>query len=134
MSHSRFAKLIDLARTPDSEVRRDLLREVTDLFFETSGSRNDRESQLFDEVLQLVAAEMQDGVLAELSEVFANADDAPVGATSPIIRSRSPAPSFATAKRSTSRLCCRSSTTRARTTSRPSRSARMSARRSPTPS
>jgi uncharacterized protein (DUF2336 family) len=79
MSHSRFAKLIDLARTPDSEVRRDLLREVTDLFFETSGSRNDRESQLFDEVLQLVAAEMQDGVLAELSEVFANADDAPVG-------------------------------------------------------
>ena len=79
MSHSRFAKLIDLARTPDSEVRRDLLREVTDLFFETSGSRNQRESELFDEVLQLVAAEMQDGVLAELSEVFANADDAPVG-------------------------------------------------------
>lgn len=79
MSHSRFAKLIDLARTPDSEVRRDLLREVTDLFFETSGSRNDRESALFDEVLQLVAAEMQDGVLVELSEAFANADDAPVG-------------------------------------------------------
>ena len=79
MSHSRFAKLIDLARTPDSEVRRDLLREVTDLFFETSGSRNERETVLFDEVLQLVAAEMQDGVLAELSEVFANADDAPVG-------------------------------------------------------
>jgi len=79
MSQSRFAKLIDLARTPDSEVRRDLLREVTDLFFETSGSRNDRESALFDEVLQLVAAEMQDSVLVELSEAFANADDAPAG-------------------------------------------------------
>lgn len=79
MSQSRFAKLIDLARTSDSGVRRELLREVTDLFFETSGSRNDRETTLFDDVLQLVAAEMQDGVLAELAQVFANADDAPVG-------------------------------------------------------
>jgi uncharacterized protein (DUF2336 family) len=79
MMQSRFAKLIDLARTPDSDVRRELLREVTDLFFETSGSRNTRESALFDEVLQMVAAEMQDSVLVELSEAFANADDAPVG-------------------------------------------------------
>ncbi len=79
MSQSRFAKLVDLARTPDSEVRRDLLREVTDLFFETSSTRTTRESALFDEVLQMVAAEMQDSVLVELSEAFANADDAPVG-------------------------------------------------------
>ncbi len=79
MTQSRFAKLIDLARTPDSGVRRELLREVTDLFFETSGSRSGRETALFDDVLQLVAAEMQDGVLAELAQVFANADDAPVG-------------------------------------------------------
>jgi uncharacterized protein (DUF2336 family) len=79
MTQSRFAKLIDLARTPDSEVRRELLREVTDLFFETSATRSDREDALFDDVLQLVAAEMQDSVLAELSEVFANADNAPVG-------------------------------------------------------
>lgn len=79
MSQSRFAKLIDLARAPDSTVRRELLREVTDLFLETSGTRNDRESALFDDVLQLVAAEMQDGVLAELSQIFANADDAPIG-------------------------------------------------------
>lgn len=79
MSNARFAKLVDLARTTDSEQRRELLREVTDLFFETSGSRNQRESALFDDVLQLVAAEMQDSVLAELSEVFADANDAPVG-------------------------------------------------------
>jgi len=79
MSQSRFAKLIDLARTPDSGVRRELLREVTDLFFETSGSRSGRETALFDDVLQLVAAEMPDGVLAELAHVFANAEDAPVG-------------------------------------------------------
>ena len=76
---SRFAKLLELAKTPDSEHRRELLREVTDLFFETSSTRNDRESQLFDDVLQLVAADMQEGVLAELAEIFAHADDAPVG-------------------------------------------------------
>ncbi len=79
MSQTRFAKLVDLARTPDSARRRDLLREVTDLFFETAPARNDREAALFDDVLQLVAAEMQDEVLAELSERFADAPDAPVG-------------------------------------------------------
>ena len=76
---SRFAKLLDLARTTDSALRRELLREVTDLFFETSGARNARESALFDDVLQLVAAEMQENVLAELAAQFADAPDAPVG-------------------------------------------------------
>ncbi len=79
MSNVRFAKLVDLARTTDSGQRRELLREVTDLFFETSGGRTERETALFDDVLQLVAAEMQDGVLAELSELFADANEAPVG-------------------------------------------------------
>jgi len=79
MTTSRFAKLVDLARAPDSNRRRELLREVTDLFFETSGTRTGREDALFDDVLQLVAAEMQDGVLAELATLFADADNAPVG-------------------------------------------------------
>jgi uncharacterized protein (DUF2336 family) len=79
MSQARFAKLIDLARTTDSGQRRELLREVTDLFFETANTRNQRETALFDDVLKLVAAEMQDSVLAELSELFADAADAPVG-------------------------------------------------------
>ncbi len=79
MSTSRFAKLIDLAQTQDSARRRDLLREVTDMFFETSGAQSQRESALFDEVLQLVAADMQDSVLAELSETFAGASNAPAG-------------------------------------------------------
>lgn len=79
MTHSRFAKLVDLARAPDSDTRRMLLREVTDLFFESQGQRNNRETALFDEVLQIVAAEMQDNVLVELAEQFADAEDAPVG-------------------------------------------------------
>jgi uncharacterized protein (DUF2336 family) len=79
MTASRFAKLIDLARAPDSAQRRELLREVTDLFFENRAGANPREAALFDDVLQMVAAEMQEGVLAELSERFAGADNAPVG-------------------------------------------------------
>ncbi|WP_395645336.1 DUF2336 domain-containing protein [Terricaulis sp.] len=76
---SRFAKLIDLAQANGSNDRRELLREVTDLFFESTGDRSAREDQLFDEVFQLVAAEMQDGVLAELAQTFASHPDAPVG-------------------------------------------------------
>lgn len=79
MSTSRFARLIDLAQATESGRRRELLREVTDLFFETSGNRSTRESALFDDVLQLVAAEMQEDVLADLAETFADAKDAPVG-------------------------------------------------------
>ncbi len=76
---SRFSKLVDLAKATDSENRRELLREVTDLFFASSGIRNDREDQLFGDVLQMVAANVQEGVLAELAETFADAPDAPVG-------------------------------------------------------
>lgn len=79
MSKSRFAKLIELAQAPESGQRRDLLREVTDMFFETSGRRSAQEAVLFDEVLKLVAAEMQEGVLAELAQRFAGAPDAPIG-------------------------------------------------------
>jgi uncharacterized protein (DUF2336 family) len=79
MSQPRFAKLVDLARATDSRQRRELLRDVTDLFFETSATRSERESALFDDVLQLVAAEMQDNVLVELATQFAGADNAPVG-------------------------------------------------------
>ena len=79
MNGSRFEKLIDLARATGSDERRELLREVTDLFFETRGERSHAEDGLFGDVLQIMAAQMQDGVLAELSQRFAGADDAPVG-------------------------------------------------------
>lgn len=79
MSQSRFSRLIDLAKVNDGEQRRQLLREVTDLFFETRDTRTTSENVLFGDVLQMVAAEMQEGVLAELSERFAGAADAPLG-------------------------------------------------------
>lgn len=79
MTQARFAKLVHLARTTDSDKRRELLREVTDLFFETSANRNERETALFDDVLKLVASEMQDEALVQLSEMFADAANAPAG-------------------------------------------------------
>lgn len=79
MSNSRFAKLIDLAKSNDSEQRRELLRQCTDIFFQTSGGRSTRESALLDDVLRIVAAEMQESVLADLATAFAAAPDAPTG-------------------------------------------------------
>lgn len=73
----QFAKLLDLAKTPDSDARRELLRQVTDMFFATQASHTHSEVALFDDVLRSVAAEMQEGVLAELSERFADAANAP---------------------------------------------------------
>jgi len=79
MTGSRFAKLLDFARANDSAQRRELLREVTDLFFESRPTRTESEAALFGDVLQMVAAEMQDNVLAELANRFAGEADAPVG-------------------------------------------------------
>ena len=79
MSHSRFAKLVDLAKSTDGEQRRELLRQVTDLFFQSAGARTERESALIGDVLQMVAVEMQESVLAELANRFADAPDAPIG-------------------------------------------------------
>jgi uncharacterized protein (DUF2336 family) len=56
-----------------------LLREVTDAFFERRGARTQTEAALFDGVLQVIAADMQEGVLVELAELFSCADDAPPG-------------------------------------------------------
>lgn len=76
-SPPRFTKLIDLAQAPSSDKRRELLREVTDLFFETAESRSAREEQLFDEVLRAVASTMSESVLKELAERFADAENPP---------------------------------------------------------
>lgn len=77
---AEFARLIDLAREPSSEKRRELLREITDMFF-VSGpkGRTASEAALFDTILRDVAKSMQDSVLRELAERFAENPDAPIG-------------------------------------------------------
>ncbi len=71
MTTSRFSKLLALAGETSSEKRRELLRNVTDLFFETQSTQTAKEAELFDEVLRSVAAEMQSEALVELSERIA---------------------------------------------------------------
>ena len=64
---TKFAKLIDLAKETSSEKRRDLLREVTDVFFAETNPRSDTECQMFDEIVVAVANDMTKQVREELA-------------------------------------------------------------------
>jgi uncharacterized protein (DUF2336 family) len=74
---TKLHDLIALAREPSSERRRELLREVTDLFFTSPEGRPPAELALFDEVLSQLAGEMEEAVRAELAELMADAPQPP---------------------------------------------------------
>jgi uncharacterized protein (DUF2336 family) len=76
MSDSKIHDLISLAREPSSERRRELLREVTDLFFAAPPQRTN-EMALFDDVLSQLTGEMEEAVRAELSGRMADAPSPP---------------------------------------------------------
>ncbi len=77
---TNFALLLDLAKETSSEKRRELLRQVTDIFLADPPDRSDRESQLFDEIVGAVAADLETQVRVELSRRVA-ASAAPVRRT-----------------------------------------------------
>jgi uncharacterized protein (DUF2336 family) len=78
MSNSKLHGLIELAREPSSERRRELLREVTDLFLAQQPDRLDpTQMQLFDDVMGRIANEMEEAVRAELSSRLASSPTAP---------------------------------------------------------
>jgi uncharacterized protein (DUF2336 family) len=76
-AHSKLDDLIHLAREPSSERRRELLREVTDLFFSASGPHGPAEMALFDGVLSKLAQDMEEEVRSELAERFSTAPAGP---------------------------------------------------------
>ena len=76
MSSTKLHDLIALAREPSSERRRELLREVTDLFFNTDVAQP-AEMALFDEILVQLSGDMEEAVRIELSERVAEAGRAP---------------------------------------------------------
>jgi len=82
-----FARLVDLARETSSEGRRELLREVTDMFFVAGPDRTPGADALFDVVLRDIAKTMQESVQRELAERFADAPDAPRGLISDLVSS-----------------------------------------------
>jgi len=73
---SKLQDLIALAKEPSSDKRRELLREVTDLFF-VNPEHAGGELALFDDVLSQLAGEMEAAVRAELATRIAPAPDAP---------------------------------------------------------
>jgi uncharacterized protein (DUF2336 family) len=77
MSSSKLHHLIELASEPSSSKRRELLREVTNLFFTDEDSHNQSELGLFDDVLSQLTQEMEEAVRAELSERMSQASRAP---------------------------------------------------------
>jgi uncharacterized protein (DUF2336 family) len=75
---NKLVELIELAKEPSSHRRRDLLREVTDVFFVEKFDSPSRMAA-FDAVLQKLAAQMEEAVRIELAERFAPNSAAPRG-------------------------------------------------------
>lgn len=81
MPADNFALLLDLAKETSSEKRRELLRQITDVFLAPPVSaRTDRESALFDEIVGAVASDLETQVRVELSRKIARSR-APLGRT-----------------------------------------------------
>lgn len=68
----RYAKLMTIAKETSSEKRRELLREVTDMFFEEQVHVSPVENQMFGELMAKVAFELDHEVRRELSSRFDN--------------------------------------------------------------
>lgn len=83
---SKLHKLTELAKEKSSERRRELLREVTDLFFDAPQAAATAAQGQFDEVLQTLASEAAQDARAELSERFADTPFAPKGLISQLAR------------------------------------------------
>ena len=74
MGPSKLHALIELAREPSSERRRELLREITDLFLAQPAEGLDpSQAALFDEVMQRIAGELEEEVRIELARRLAPA-------------------------------------------------------------
>ncbi len=77
---TNFAMLLDLAKETSSEKRRELLRQITDVFLADPPERSERASALFDEIVAAVAADLETQVRIELARKVA-ASNVPVQRT-----------------------------------------------------
>ncbi len=77
---NNFALLLDLAKEGSSEKRRELLRQITDVFLAAPDQRNEKEAVLFDEIVGAVAADLETQVRVELARKVAESN-APLNRT-----------------------------------------------------
>lgn len=76
-AQSKLTRLVDLAREPSSEKRRELLREMTDLFMTGPERYSETENNQFGQILGTVAREMEMEVRQNLATRLANVANAP---------------------------------------------------------
>lgn len=76
---SSLTALIDMAREPSSEKRRELLREITNVFMVSHDQVSDSEMGLYGDVLEQLNDEMEQAVRAELAQRLSCATRAPHG-------------------------------------------------------
>jgi uncharacterized protein (DUF2336 family) len=79
MTASTLVSLIELAKEPSSEKRRQLLREVTSIFMAHPEDVNDAEMALYDEVMSQLSDDMETMVRAEIANTLSDAKSAPLG-------------------------------------------------------
>lgn len=75
--HRNLNHLINLAKEPSSERRRDLLREMTELFMEAPSTYSETECSQFGDILGMVARDMEMAVRQNLAARLSNVPNAP---------------------------------------------------------
>jgi len=89
MDRSKLYDLIALAQEPSSERRRELLRNITDLFFTQEDGPDGAELDLYDDVMSQLAGELEETVRVELAQRMAEAATPPRGLLRDLARDKS---------------------------------------------
>ena len=76
---SSLIDLIALAQEPSSAKRRELLRQITNIFMTSPEEINDSEMALYDTVMSQLSDDMETAVRAEIANTLARATTAPLG-------------------------------------------------------
>ncbi len=74
---NKMVHLVDLASEPSSDRRRELLREITDVFLDKPESYNETENWYFGDILGKVAYELETEMRRELAEKLGDHEAAP---------------------------------------------------------
>jgi uncharacterized protein (DUF2336 family) len=76
-NHENLHRVLQLAKTPSSEQRRELLREVTDLFLAADEAYSEVEREHFGAIMGRIAKDMEVAVRADLAHTLATLRTAP---------------------------------------------------------
>lgn len=73
-----LATLVELAEEPSSEKRRELLRNVTDLFFNSPDTYNPSEIELFGDVMGTISSDLETEIRQDIAERMAELPNPPM--------------------------------------------------------